>query len=69
MEKGRKKKLVLYLCKDKLLDRDKSKILRVLRMFVFHEALHVHQGPTNYTVLNIGRFSRVLEEADYIADV
>lgn len=51
------------------LDRDKSKILRALRMFIFHEALHIHQGLTNYTALNIGRFPRVLEEADYIADV
>ncbi len=51
------------------LDRDKARILRALRMFIFHEALHIHQGLTNYTALNIGRFPRVLEEADYIADV
>jgi hypothetical protein len=51
------------------LERNKSKILRALRMFIFHEALHIHQGLTNYTALNIGRFPRVLEEADYIADV
>jgi hypothetical protein len=51
------------------LSRDKNSILRALRMFVFHEALHLHQALTNFTALNIGRFPRVLEEADYIADV
>lgn len=51
------------------LNRDKSKILRALRLFVFHEALHIHQNLTNYTARNIGRFPRVLEEADYVADV
>lgn len=51
------------------LDRDKSKILRALRMFIFHESIHVHQRLTNYTAINIGRFPRVLEEVDYIADV
>jgi hypothetical protein len=51
------------------LTRDKKKIMRALRMFIFHEALHVQQGLTNYTASGIGRFPRVLEEADYIADV
>lgn len=51
------------------LNRDKAQILRALRMFIFHETLHINQGLTNYTALNIGRFPRVLEEADYIADV
>jgi hypothetical protein len=51
------------------LGRDKKKIMRALRMFIFHEALHVQQGLTNYTASGIGRFPRVLEEADYIADV
>lgn len=51
------------------LDKDKNKILRALRMFIFHEAVHVHQRLTNYTATNIGRFPRVLEEVDYIADV
>jgi len=50
------------------LDGDKSKILRALRVFIFHEALHIHQRLTNYTADNVGRFPRVLEEADYIAD-
>src|SRR5579863_3733666 len=51
------------------LGRDKKAIHRALRMFVFHESLHLHQALTNHTALNIGRFPRVLEEADYLADV
>jgi hypothetical protein len=51
------------------LGKDKAKILRALRLFLFHEALHLHQNLTNYTARNIGRFPRVLEEADYVADV
>lgn len=51
------------------LNRDKAKIMRAIRMFIFHEAVHIPQNLTNYTALNIGRFPRVLEEADYIADV
>lgn len=48
---------------------DKSKILKALRIFIFHEALHIYQKLTNYTADGVGRFPRVLEEADYIADV
>ncbi len=51
------------------LERDKTKIARALRLFVFHEGLHIHQNLTNATAINIGRFPRVLEEADYVADV
>lgn len=51
------------------LNNDKPKILKALRLFVFHEAIHIHQKLTSYTAENIGRFPRVLEEADYIADV
>lgn len=51
------------------LERNKSKILRALRLFIFHEALHINQTLTNATATNIGRFPRVLEEADYVADV
>jgi len=51
------------------LDKDPNKILRALRLFIFHEAIHVHQRLTNYTATNIGRFPRILEEVDYIADV
>ncbi len=51
------------------LEKDKNRILRALRMFIFHEAVHIHQLLTNHTAQNIGRFPRVLEEVDYIADV
>lgn len=51
------------------LNNDKSKVLKALRLFVFHEAVHIHQKLTSYTAENVGRFPRVLEEADYIADV
>ncbi len=51
------------------LNNDKSKVLKALRLFVFHEAIHIHQKLTSYTAENVGRFPRVLEEADYIADV
>jgi len=51
------------------LGQDTPKIMRALRMFIFHEALHIQQGLTNYTASGIGRFPRILEEADYVADV
>lgn len=49
--------------------RDEVKILRALRMFILHEGFHVTQQLTNHTAAFIGRFPRVLEEADYVADV
>jgi hypothetical protein len=48
---------------------DERKILRALRMFILHEGFHVSQLLTNHTATAIGRFPRVLEEADYVADV
>ncbi len=48
---------------------DEVKMLRALRMFILHEGFHVTQGLTNHTASSIGRFPRVLEEADYVADV
>jgi hypothetical protein len=48
---------------------DETKVLRALRMFILHEGFHVTQNLTNLTATSIGRFPRVLEEADYIADV
>lgn len=51
------------------LNRDETKVLRALRMFILHEGFHVTQQLTNHTAPSIGRFPRVLEEADYIADV
>ena len=51
------------------LNKDESKVLRALRMFILHEGFHVTQQLTNHTAPSIGRFPRVLEEADYVADV
>lgn len=51
------------------LGNNKGKILRALRLFIFHETLHIYQSLTNYTAEGIGRFPRILEEADYVADV
>jgi hypothetical protein len=48
---------------------DEAKILRALRMFILHEGFHVTQLLTNHTATAIGRIPRVLEEADYVADV
>jgi len=49
--------------------KDEGKVIRALRMFMFHEAFHIHQNLTNRTARAIGRFPRILEEADYAADV
>jgi hypothetical protein len=51
------------------MDRDEGKTLRALRMFILHEAFHIPQMLTNRTAIAIGRFPRILEEADFIADV
>jgi hypothetical protein len=51
------------------LGKDEGKVLRALRMFILHEGFHVTQQLTNHTAPSIGRFPRVLEEADYVADV
>lgn len=49
--------------------KEEEKVIRALRMFTFHEAFHVNQNLTNHTAEGIGRFPRMLEEADYVADV
>ena len=49
---------------------DPSGILRAFRMFIFHEALHfAFQNLTENTAEGIGRYPKVLERADYEADV
>jgi hypothetical protein len=53
----------------KRIGKDEGNILRALRMFMLHEAFHIPQGLTNRTANSIGRFPRILEEADFIADV
>ena len=51
------------------MDNDEEKTIQALRMFMLHEAFHIPQGLTNRTANAIGRFPRILEEADFIADV
>ena len=45
-------------------------ILKAVRLFLFHEAVHYKKHKlTNLTSVNIGSFPKVLETADYQADV
>ena len=47
-----------------------DQLQRAGRMFLLHEALHeVAQGVTSATSARIGRFPKLLEEVDYVADV
>ena len=49
---------------------DNEGIIRAFRMFLFHEALHFSfQRLTENIAAGIGRFPKVLERADYEADV
>jgi hypothetical protein len=42
---------------------------RLVRLFFFHEYLHLHHLITGYTTNEVGKFPNVLEHADYNADV
>lgn len=47
-----------------------EKIKKAIRLFLFHEALHYKRHRlTDLTAVNIGSFPKVLETADYQADV
>jgi hypothetical protein len=47
-----------------------SEVLSAIRLFLFHEALHYKRHRlTDLTTTNIGSFPKVLETADYQADV
>lgn len=49
---------------------DEHQIEKSARLFLLHESIHVaEQGITSATADGIGRLPRVLEEADYIADL
>jgi hypothetical protein len=41
----------------------------LVRLFFFHEYLHLHHLITGYTTNEVGKFPNVLEHADYNADV
>ena len=50
--------------------RKKEDILKAVRLFLFHEAVHYKKHKlTDLTSVNIGSFPKVLETADYQADV
>lgn len=49
---------------------DEPKILQAIRLFLFHEALHLEtHGVTASTARKIGQFPKVVETLDYQADV
>lgn len=49
---------------------DENQVKQAIRLFLFHEALHYQQHNLNdSTAVNIGSFPKVLETADYQADV
>jgi hypothetical protein len=45
-----------------------DELLRVIRLFLFHEYVHDSQTVTAYTVGEIGKFANCLEYIDYVAD-
>jgi len=50
--------------------KDPVDILQAIRLFLFHEALHYKKHRmNNYTAVEIGSFPKLLETADYQADV
>ena len=50
--------------------KDQEKIRKAIRLFLFHEALHYKRHKlTELTSVNMGSFPKVLEIADYQADV
>ena len=50
--------------------KNEEDILMAVRLFLFHEALHYKKHKlTELTAINIGSFPKVLETADYQADV
>ncbi len=52
------------------LDSEKSKVFRGMRMLLFHEGMHYWRHRLNdATAESIGMFPKILEEADYQADV
>lgn len=57
----------LHALKKRLVEIEKIK--QAFRLFIFHESLHFQLGLSSYQAQGIGRFPRVLEEADFYADV
>ena len=64
--------VMLFSLSNRLSKRPGTDILRAGRLFLFHEALHYSQDGhclTEEIATGIGRFPKVIEEADYQADV
>lgn len=59
---------LLYALHSRL--KDKRSVLRALRLFIFHEAIHFKShGMTSDTSMGIGRYPKIVETLDYQADV
>jgi hypothetical protein len=48
---------------------DLNAMRRLIRLFMFHEALHVAHGITKARVEEVGKFPNALEHVDYAADL
>lgn len=57
----------LFALKTRL--KTEEKIKQAFRLFIFHESSHFSLGLSSFQATGIGRFPRVLEEADFYADV
>jgi hypothetical protein len=49
-------------------DSDDEAVASIIRMFLFHEYVHVHHSLTKYMAVNVGKFPNALERVDYSAD-
>jgi hypothetical protein len=48
---------------------DRAVLQRLIRLFLFHEYVHDHNGLTAYTAAEVGAFPNCLEHIDYAADL
>lgn len=48
---------------------DDDELKQLIRLFLFHEYLHIHHSLNKYNVDGIGRFANCLERLDYMADL
>lgn len=49
-------------------DGDESRLRQLVRLFLFHEYIHLYQGLTKHTAAEVGKFPNCLEYLDYEAD-
>jgi hypothetical protein len=50
-------------------DADDARLRMLVRLFLFHEYVHLSQGISSYTAGEVGKFANCLEHIDYTADV